>query len=403
MKMSKYIGLDFGHGENTAEAGSKRVIVNGVMYEEHHFNAEVGLIVDRRLKEHGFRTFQAQPAFKDDFPLATRTNAYNRENVDLVISIHGNASGNATANGMGIFYWKGSAEGLNFSKKFVENWKAMVKGVGLWGGDGIWESYRGSWTNFHIVRETKAVAVLIEAGFFTNLANDFKYMFGEHKNEYRNQVAEAIVKTVCDHYGVNYVAPNAPQTVPTPQEVNGGNYKVKAGDTFYSIANAHGVSVQDIQRANPTVNPRALQVGSYIVVPQKSAPAPQPALQPKGNMETDSIVTYLNSIGVDSSYANRAKLAQQYGITGYKGTADQNLKLLELMRKGATPAPAKPAPAKPAPKGDQNTNSIVTYLNSIGVNSSFANREKLAKQHGISGYRGTAEQNLLLLKKMRGH
>lgn len=46
-----------------------------------------------------------------------------------------------------------------------------------------------------------------------------------------------------------------------------------------------------------------------------------------------SIVDYLNSLGIDSSRTNRAKLAQQYGIEGYKGTAEQNMKPLSLMRK----------------------------------------------------------------------
>ena len=47
-------------------------------------------------------------------------------------------------------------------------------------------------------------------------------------------------------------------------------------------------------------------------------------------------------------------------------------------------------------------NSIVDYLISVGQNPSFLNRKKLAKQHGINNYRGTAEQNLELLAKLRG-
>jgi N-acetylmuramoyl-L-alanine amidase len=117
-----------------------------------------------------------------------------------------------------------------------------------------------------------------------------------------------------------------------------------------------------------------------------------------GNKQTNSITEYLDSIGVNSSFSNREKLAKQYGISGYKGTADQNLKLLDKMRSGAKPAASKPAATK---KGDQKTSSITEYLDSIGVNSSFSNREKLAKQYGISGYKGTAAQNTKLLGLMR--
>ena len=56
------------------------------------------------------------------------------------------------------------------------------------------------------------------------------------------------------------------------------------------------------------------------------------------------------------------------------------------------------APATNIYKGS----SIVDYLKSIGVNSSFSNRKKLATKNGIRGYIGTAKQNMMLLKKLRG-
>lgn len=262
----KKVGLDFGHGENTFDNGSKGVRRNGVGYEEHHFNATVGLIVDKRLKEHGFDTVVAQSAFKADVPLGLRTAKYNAENCDLVVSIHANASSNTSANGMGIFYWKGSADGLKFSKLFVKNFQAMTEGVGLWGGDGIWESYKGSWTNFHMVRETEMVACLLELGFMTNYDGDFEYIFGDKSKKFRSDVAEAIVKTVCDYFGVKYQEPkeDAPQPAPT---LNNGDYKIQKGDTFYSIASDFKTDVDALKKANPKVNPRALQIGSYINIP----------------------------------------------------------------------------------------------------------------------------------------
>lgn len=49
-----------------------------------------------------------------------------------------------------------------------------------------------------------------------------------------------------------------------------------------------------------------------------------------------SIVDYLKSIGQDSSYNNRKKLAGQYGISNYTGTADQNSKLLQMMQNSSS-------------------------------------------------------------------
>ncbi len=47
-----------------------------------------------------------------------------------------------------------------------------------------------------------------------------------------------------------------------------------------------------------------------------------------------SIIDALKSIGVDSSHNNIKQLAVANGITNYTGTADQNIKLLNLFKKG---------------------------------------------------------------------
>ena len=49
-------------------------------------------------------------------------------------------------------------------------------------------------------------------------------------------------------------------------------------------------------------------------------------------MAVGSIVDYLSSSGRDSSYAARRKLAEEYGISGYSGTASQNTKLLGMLQ-----------------------------------------------------------------------
>lgn len=47
-----------------------------------------------------------------------------------------------------------------------------------------------------------------------------------------------------------------------------------------------------------------------------------------------SIVDALNQIGVDSSYSYRSKLAAANGINNYRGTAEQNSQLLNLLKQG---------------------------------------------------------------------
>ena len=77
-------------------------------------------------------------------------------------------------------------------------------------------------------------------------------------------------------------------------------------------------------------------------------------------------------------------------------------------------APAKPkATAKTSPKTATKKNnktikktsykgdSIVDGLKSVGVNSSYDNRKKIAQANGIKNYTGTAKQNTELLNKLK--
>ena len=77
-------------------------------------------------------------------------------------------------------------------------------------------------------------------------------------------------------------------------------------------------------------------------------------------------------------------------------------------------APAKPkATAKTTPKTatkknnktikktSYKGNSIVDGLKSVGVNSSYDNRKKIAQANGIKNYTGTAKQNTELLNKLK--
>lgn len=47
-----------------------------------------------------------------------------------------------------------------------------------------------------------------------------------------------------------------------------------------------------------------------------------------------TLIDYLNKIGVDSTYSNRKQIALRNGIVEYSGTAEQNIKLLDLLKNG---------------------------------------------------------------------
>ncbi|EDN8873686.1 M15 family peptidase [Listeria monocytogenes] len=64
--------------------------------------------------------------------------------------------------------------------------------------------------------------------------------------------------------------------------------------------------------------------------------------KPSANANTDSLglVDYMNLNKLDSSFANRKKLANQYGIKDYTGTATQNTTLLAKLKAGKPHTPA---------------------------------------------------------------
>lgn len=54
------------------------------------------------------------------------------------------------------------------------------------------------------------------------------------------------------------------------------SYTVKAGDTLFSIAQSHGISLEALQAANPGVDPKKLQVGQVLKLPSSGGGGSQP-------------------------------------------------------------------------------------------------------------------------------
>lgn len=193
------VGLDLGHGRNTFPP-SKGVYKDGVAYHEHTFNASVGVALEKLLISHGIQVVKAQEPFALDVPLRTRSNFYDNNKVDIVWSIHANA-GNKEADGVGVFYWYKSPLGKKLANLYLEESKKV--GFEIW-GSGVFASTNipaDHWTNFHMLRETEAPAVLTENGFMTN-AKDFQLLFKDPG--YIKKTAEVHAKAICRYFGITY-------------------------------------------------------------------------------------------------------------------------------------------------------------------------------------------------------
>lgn len=121
-----------------------------------------------------------------------------------------------------------------------------------------------------------------------------------------------------------------------------------------------------------------------------------------------SIVDALKSLGYQSSYWYRSQIAAANNITNYQGTAWQNTVMLYLLRQGTlkvpvtTTATAEQTAAAGYFKAYTGcSDSIVDALKSMGYYSCYAYRATIAAANGITGYRGTANQNLTMLYMLK--
>jgi hypothetical protein len=74
-----------------------------------------------------------------------------------------------------------------------------------------------------------------------------------------------------------------------------------------------------------------------------------------------SIVDALNSIGVDSSFANRKTIAVLNGISDYSGTAWQNTELLNKLKKGVL-IKSNSGSSDPTPSTPTSTNAMIKKI-----------------------------------------
>ena len=226
------IAIDIGHGTNTKGKGVTR---NGKNYREHDFNSKVAIRLKALLEQQGFTVvYGPQKPNSRDIGLTTRTNWYNRNKVDLVVSIHANANSNSNVNGRCAFYWHTSSKGKTLASRIIKEIKA--KGYSTH-GNGLHASKRGSWTNLHITRATNMPAVLIEHGFMTG-NKDFQLIFGSKQAQYVEDMAQADAKAITEYFGKSYKS-TAPKKEDDNKKPAESYPKSVSGATLAKVENAY--------------------------------------------------------------------------------------------------------------------------------------------------------------------
>lgn len=96
-----------------------------------------------------------------------------------------------------------------------------------------------------------------------------------------------------------------------------------------NIANYNFTAAQNIQMVN------LLKAGTLKrACTDTSTSSENTTYYPKYTGSSVSIVTALNAIGVNSSYEYRKNIASRNNIAGYRGTAEQNIYMLNLLKNG---------------------------------------------------------------------
>ncbi|MCR8843065.1 N-acetylmuramoyl-L-alanine amidase [Paenibacillus sp. SC116] len=179
------IVIDAGHGPNTP---GKRAPDDSM--REYHFNSAVARYAIEMLKEYECQTLVTHEDGRD-VPLSERTRKANDWKANVYVSIHANAAGSTWSNAEGVetFVYT-TATGTAVTLANVVQKKLVVasglRDRGVKRGD------------FHVLRETKMPAILIEFGFMDN-----KRELALLKTDgYRRKCAEVVVKSLVEVYGL---------------------------------------------------------------------------------------------------------------------------------------------------------------------------------------------------------
>jgi N-acetylmuramoyl-L-alanine amidase len=199
------ICCDYGHG------GEPGAVYKG--RKESDDNLALGKAVTAELRRHGVIVDETRTG-DNTVSLRDRSNFENRKSYDYFISFHRNAFKPEQAKGVETYtYLNPGAK----AKVLAEKIQAALVGVGF--------TNRGvKAANFHVLRETKAPAVLVEVGFIDN-TEDNQLFDGK-----RGEIVAVITGAILSQLGIKYIPPTSPpkpQTSQTLYRVMAGSYAVR--------------------------------------------------------------------------------------------------------------------------------------------------------------------------------
>lgn len=162
-----------------------------------------------------------------DTPLSTRSSKANTLKVDAVIDFHHNAGG-----GTGIVIFKYTSTSAMTDKLAQAICNELLASPGNKGNR--WSNLLRE--NFHMVREPKMPAVLIENGFMDNTTDVNKII----TEDYQKKSGESVAKAIAKVYNLQKKTSIPPTTPPTTSPA--GSYTVKVDTDVLNVRTGPGTS-----------------------------------------------------------------------------------------------------------------------------------------------------------------
>lgn len=311
----KIIVLDAGHGMSTAGKRCLRSI-DPAQTREWYLNDRIADMVQEQLAAYGCSVLRVDDTTGvKDISLAGRVKAANNAGADIYVSVHHNAGINGgSGGGTVVFYYNDSV----MRAKAQRLYEAVVARTGLAGN----RSSKVAVSPLYVIKNTSMPALLLENGFMDS-AHDTPIIL---TSAHAEKTAQGIVDFLVAELGLDRTGDLAQDDKDLLPYVT-----VNKGDTLTSIGKKLGVAWQDIAESNGLASPYTLYAGQKLRIPSKASAQPY-YLAYTGAKTTLAVA--LTSLGINSSYAFRAKIAAANNISLYVGTAAQNTHMYNLLVAG---------------------------------------------------------------------
>ncbi len=176
--------IDPGHGGSDPGATATQ---DSTTIKEKNLNLKVALLLAEELKRRGYSIKMTRET--DVYvTLSERSEISNTSNADIFVSIHQNSFTSSSARGVEVYYYPGSVFGKALAEKLSTS---LSEATGL-------KNRGAKEANFYVLRNTKAIAVLVECGFMSN-PDELRLLTNpDFQKKVANAAASAIDKFVLE-------------------------------------------------------------------------------------------------------------------------------------------------------------------------------------------------------------